>query len=213
MRSTLVASICAIYASANQEFMQDSYGNSVVGPSPYYWPHQGIDRNYMDDEYYHYDEPLYHDRHHYNEPYHHERHYGQPHHGYYDQTHHYSEHQDTHHGYESREHHDRRHYSNNITHHEPTGIIHPHIKPYAPNGYSDNQVVWDGSVETWTINGEDEFNPDQFETLYWDGNSWGSMFGSIGSTLGKAGSAIGSAASSAGSALGSAAKATTGALG
>ena len=141
--------------------MQDSYGNSVVGPSPYYWPHQGIDRhNEMHDGYYHYDEPLYHDRHHYDEPYHHERHHGQPHHEYYDQPHHYFDHEDTHHEYESHGHHDRRHYSNNITHHEPTGVIHPHVKPYAPHGYSDNQVVWDGSVETWTINGEDEFNPD-----------------------------------------------------
>ena len=95
-----------------------------------------------------------------------------------------------------------------MTHHEPTGIIHPHHKPQAPHGYSNNQVVWDGSVETWTINGEEEFNPDQFETLYWDGNSWGSMLGSIGSI----GSKIGSAAASAGSALGSAAKTATGAL-
>ena len=58
-------------------------------------------------------------------------------------------------------------------------------------------------METWAVNG-DEFNPDQFETLYWDGNSWGSMF----SSLGKIGSQVGQAAKSATGVLGEIGKAT-----
>ena len=149
MRSFFTASILAINADASQEFTHGEYRNSVAdqGPSPYYWPHQGIDDYQGFDKNYAYDS---HDARHYDQTHHYRSHHEGPHH---------RDHYQDWHGYEEPWHGERHHYSNNMTHHEHHPGIHPHIKPSAPHGYSDNQVIWDNSFETWAVNG-DEFNPD-----------------------------------------------------
>lgn len=58
--------------------------------------------------------------------------------------------------------------------------------PPAPYGFESNQVIWDGSTETWTLNGD---SPEM--TLYWDDNA--GSWGSFGSMLGKIGTGLKSA--------------------